>query len=123
MFKVPEQHRMKHMGAWSGTAADGNNGVFMLPSAADRNATLRCIASDGGGWEHVSVSLLDRCPTWDEMCQVKDLFWGEEDCVVQFHPARKDYVNHHPYCLHLWRFTGRGLSQPVPPPFMVGPKS
>ena len=34
------------------------------------------IASWAGGWEHVSVSLRNRCPTWDEMCLVKDIFGG-----------------------------------------------
>lgn len=44
------------------------------------------IASWGGGWEHVSVSLSNRCPTWEEMCMVKDIFWGEDECVIQFRP-------------------------------------
>ena len=39
---------------------------------------IAVIASWGGGWEHVSVSLARRCPTWEEMCMVKDIFWGEE---------------------------------------------
>ena len=54
---------------------------------------LNIIASDGaewpyGGmaWEHVSVSRPDRCPTWDETCAVKRLFWDDEECVLQFHP-------------------------------------
>jgi len=58
-----------------------------------------------GGWEHVSVSCEDRTPTWDEMCMVKDAFWSEEEAVVQMHPPRSQYVNLHPYCLHLWRDT------------------
>ena len=37
-------------------------------------ATLRVLFSDGLGWDHVSVSLADRCPTWAEMCFIKDLF-------------------------------------------------
>jgi len=57
------------------------------------------------GFEHVSVSLANRCPTWDEMCKVKDLFWDEEDTVVQFHPPKSEYVNQMKYCLHLWRYT------------------
>ena len=36
---------------------------------------IAVIASWGGGWEHVSVSLARRCPTWEEMCMVKDIFW------------------------------------------------
>lgn len=49
------------------------------------------------------MSRKDRCPTWEEMCQVKDLFWDDEDVVMQFHVPSKDHVNNHPYCLHLWR--------------------
>ncbi len=35
--------------------------------------TVAIVASWGGGWEHVSVSLPRRCPTWDEMCLIKDI--------------------------------------------------
>lgn len=56
-----------------------------------------------GEWEHVSVSLADRCPTWEEMCAVKDLFWMPEECVLQFHPPQSAYVNNMPFCLHLWK--------------------
>lgn len=58
---------------------------------------------DGLKMEHVSVSLKDRDPTWEEMCFFKSQFWGEEDEVVQVHPKRSSYVNLHRHCLHLWR--------------------
>ena len=64
-------------------------------------------------WEHVSVSLADRCPTWDEMCFVKDLFWPDTETVIQFHPKRSHYKNDHPYCLHLWK--RRGVDYELPP--------
>lgn len=65
---------------------------------------VRAIASaDEDGWEHVSVSCQNRCPTWDEMCEVKDFFWDQEDTVLQLHPAKSVYLNIHEYCLHLWR--------------------
>lgn len=67
-------------------------------------------------WEHLSVSLPDRCPTWDEMCFLKDLFWEPQDAVVQFHPAKSDYVNVAKFCLHLWRFK---LGFPAPPKIFV----
>ena len=70
------------------------------------------------GWEHVSVSREDRCPTWDEMCQVKNLFWDDEDVAMQFHVPSKDHVNNHPYCLHLWRPIG--ITIPLPPACTVG---
>ena len=72
-------------------------------------------------WEHVSVSLKNRCPTWEEMCFVKNLFWSEDEVVIQIHPAKKDYINHHPYCLHLWRSTVEKM--PLPPKIMVGPSN
>jgi len=43
------------------------------------------------------------------------------DCVVQYHPPRSEYVNNHPFCLHLWR--PAGLDLPLPPAWMVGIKS
>lgn len=57
----------------------------------------------GWPWEHVSVSCRDRCPTWEEMDRVKNLFWRDDEIVVQFHVPKAQKVNRHPYCLHLWR--------------------
>ena len=55
------------------------------------------------GWEHVSIELMARrLPTWDEMCYVKDLFWDEEEEVIQIHPKKSHYVNL-TEALHLWR--------------------
>jgi len=61
-----------------------------------------------------------RTPNWAEMCFIKDIFWEEEEAVVQFHPPKSDYVNHHPYCLHLWRPVFSKLE--LPPSILVGPK-
>jgi hypothetical protein len=36
---------------------------------------FKIIVGDDGGWDHVSVSLGKRTPTWDEMCWVKNLFF------------------------------------------------
>jgi hypothetical protein len=98
----------------------GNNGCFFVPCPGTR-ANLQVIASDGMGWEHVSVSLQTRCPSWAEMCYIKDLFWDEEETVMQLHPPRSEWVNNHPYCLHLWR----PVSDVIPRPreILVGVKS
>lgn len=98
----------------------GNNGRFLIPSPHTR-AVLSVQASDGMGWEHVSVSLPVRCPTWSEMDFVKDLFWEPEEEVMQLHPPRSRWVNCHPYCLHLWRPVLVGITIPLPPPLLVGP--
>jgi len=115
-FKVPEKNRVQEkLGHLNSTEKDGNNGCFIIKESGRH---FFCIASDGKGWEHVSVSLKDRCPTWAEMCFIKSLFWDEEDTVVQFHPPKSEYVNNHQYCLHLWRPIG--VSIPAPPSIMVG---
>ena len=70
-----------------------------------------------GGWDHVSVSYKDRCPTWDEMCRVKDAFFDEDECCVEYHPKKEDYVNVMPTCLHIWKPTTVEL--PTPPKIFV----
>jgi hypothetical protein len=117
-FQVPEKFRVRK-GTGASTPAFGNNGFFLVTTPG--SDALRCIASDGQGWEHVSVSLAHRCPTWKEMCRIKDLFWGEEDCVMQLHPPKSEYVNNHAFCLHLWRPIG--VEIPSPPAAMVGDAS
>jgi hypothetical protein len=93
-------------------------GAFQVPF---KGQDLRVIASDGEGWDHVSVSLPNRCPTWEEMCRIKDLFFDEDETVVQFHPKKSEYVNCHPYCLHLWR--SQDQEAVLPPSILVGPKT
>lgn len=77
------------------------------------------VASTGGGWDHVSVSPknLKRCPTWEEMCEIKKMFFKPDEMVIEYHPASADYVNIHPYCLHLWR--PQRETVPAPPIWMV----
>ena len=90
-----------------------------LAVAIRRNGSfIRMIVSWGEKWDHVSVSLEDRCPTWEEMCWVKDLFWNRGETVIQYHPAADNYVNVHPYCLHLWKPQRRVI--PLPPIEFVG---
>ena len=121
-FKVPEPYRVRRGPRASNAAQYGNNGAFILPPINPLSPLpLRVIASDGGGWEHVSVSLEDRCPTWEEMCHVKGLFWDAEDCVMQLHPPQSQWVNNHPHCLHLWRPLAASI--PLPPSIFVGVQS
>jgi len=104
---------------YGSTSADGFNGAFWIRL---NGLKLLIIASDGYGWQHVSVSIAgsDMPPSWSIMCQVKDLFWDPEDWVVQYHPANSQYVNNHPGVLHLWRPTSEKL--PTPPSILVGIK-
>lgn len=119
-FRVPNQYRVR-TGFMGSDDSIGNAGLFFAKGPDRKERTpLKIIASDGEGWEHVSVSLPNRCPTWAEMCFVKSLFWGDDDCVMQLHPPKSDWVNNHSYCLHLWR----PISQDIPRPdsMLVGYK-
>ena len=75
---------------------------YLLVHPATR-AKLAVIASCDNGWNHVSVSLENRTPTWDEMCFIKDLFFDAEELCIQMHPKRSQYVNKHRHCLHIWQ--------------------
>jgi hypothetical protein len=48
-----------------------------------------------------------------------DCIW--QPCWAQLHPAKADYVNQHPNCLHLWKPTTDTI--PLPPSIMVGYKT
>lgn len=97
-MKVPEQFRIL-TGIMASDINCGNNGAFLIPF---ESYVLHVVASDQQGWEHVSVSLKNRCPNWKEMCYIKDLFWDAEEPAIQFHPPKSQYVNVMPFCLHLW---------------------
>jgi hypothetical protein len=122
MFTVPEDMRVR-TGPMASDESHQYNGLFIVPFEGRR---FRVIASNGGGWEHVSVSIPGekRTPTWDEMCHIKDRFWTEGDVVIQYHPTKEDYVNHHPYTLHLWRREAWNGARDIetPPTWMIGPR-
>jgi len=101
--------------------ADGFNGAFHFKV---NNIDVLVLASDGAGWQHVSVSVPGKghTPSWQMMSQIKALFWEEEDVVMQLHPPKSMYVNHHPGCLHLWRPTDPGVEIPLPKAIMVETK-
>lgn len=94
---------------------DGLKG-FILVNRID----MSFVASWGGGWDHVSISPLNRktIPTWDMMCKVKDIFFKPEEAVIQIHPPKDEYVNNMPNCLHLWRC--RYKEMVLPPSCFVG---
>jgi hypothetical protein len=80
--------------------------------------TLQVIQSlgrydDGNLWVHVSVCGRTGAgrfylPTWEEVKRVKNDFIGENAWAYQVFPGSQDYVNDHPYVLHLFaRLDGR----------------
>lgn len=78
------------------------------------------IWSNGAGWEHVSVSPFVKriTPEYSDMKKVKEIFWNDEEAVIQIFPAKSQYVNNVENCLHLWRCTYK--ETPLPPSCLVG---
>ena len=94
---------------------DGGRGIISISGW-----TGSVIWSNGAGWEHVSVSPRPKriTPSWDDMCKVKDIFFRDNEAVIQIHPPKADYVNNMPNCLHLWRCTYKDMV--LPPSILVG---
>lgn len=87
---------------------DGGKGTLSY-----RGTIFKFQFSNGMGWDHVSVSTQKRCPTWEEMCLFKYIFWPDSEACIQYHPAKQDYVNNHKYCLHLWRPQTEQIPKPL----------
>ena len=119
MRDLNELNGRRVVSSW-GARGDGNCGAFRIPSIRT-GATLMVIASSSEGWDHVSVSLPNRCPNWIEMDFIKRTFFKEEENAMQLHVPPEDHISCHPYCLHLWR--PHDAEIPRPPGWMVGPKS
>ena len=128
MIRFPEKLRVTASKTPAANTLPGERwGFFIIPVSQRRMLVVVATAADAEGsegWDHVSVRVekrggisQSRTPTWEEMCLVKDLFWEEEDCVVQFHPPRSQYVNNVD-ALHLWRHVDQAF--PQPPTHLVG---
>lgn len=104
--------------AWQNVTEDGAAGFISMPS----RWVGSIIVSTGAGWEHVSVSPNRKSlvPSWEDMCFIKDLFWNEDESVIEIHPPKADYVNNMPNCLHLWRCSYKEMV--LPPSILVGIK-
>lgn len=111
MFRYPEKGKI-----YGGEPKD-DGALYRYRLEGGEVATV--IASHGLGWEHVSMSLETRTPTWEEMSLVKGLFWTQDDLVVQYHPPTNEYVNNHPFCLHLWRKAGSNDFCEMPPKILI----
>lgn len=128
-FSTVNQYRVRSgpMGSDDGV---GRCGAFQIPLKNRTHAVV--VANDGEfvEWEHVSVHVryknrkgkwIMRTPTWEEMSRIKDLFWDDEETVMELHVPKSDHINIHKHCLHLWKPVLHKI--PVPPPELVGPKN
>jgi len=119
-MRFPETFR--HVHPFVGN--DSTGGFFKIPHYDKELFYFNCIANNGEEWEHVAITIYEtgkrpnRCPTWEEMCFIKSLFWEDEEPAMQLHPPKSQWVNNHPYCLHLWK--PKKIDIPLPPSIMIG---
>lgn len=52
-------------------------------------------------WWHLSMSRPNKYIPYEEICYVKDIFFGDVKALWIF-PEKKYYVNIHKYCFHLF---------------------
>lgn len=53
-------------------------------------------------WLHVSCAFADKLPSWADLREVKTVFCGPKRLALSIMPSEAEYVNIHPYVLHLW---------------------
>lgn len=113
---------------WRGDVGDELCGAFQIPTRSSQRGLstattgsykIRVIVSGLEGWDHVSVSLQHRTPSWEEMEFIKRLFFKPEAVCYQLHVAEAEHLSAHPYCLHIWRC--HNIDVPLPPPIFVAP--
>ncbi len=112
-FRVRTTYVLESFGSYG----DGGNGAFLIPVPGQRTV-LKVLASNGDGWDHISVSVNgeQRTPTWAEMEIAKKAFLGDV-VAMQLHLPKGDHINCHPYTLHVWR--PHNVEIPLPPKMMV----
>lgn len=112
-LKKLDKYRIKHP-FWPQTETAGAFKVMVKQRAFFVLASIDNIGEDGM-WEHISVTPKNqkRCPTWDEMCAIKKMFFRPEEECVEFHPKESKYVNENEYCLHIWRPADGNLRNPT----------
>lgn len=93
----------------TGDEGDRCNGYLVIKPRG-----LKVIFSDGGGWQHLSVTRIasDKTPSYEQLDKLKREFWSPSCCVVQLHVPEEAHVNMHVGCLHLWRPIGGGIPRP-----------
>ena len=99
------------------------SGSFVFPFgkpdvAPAAHLFIRCIASNGGNWDHVSVSVADmsgkvRTPIWEIMEWTKRRFFFPHEVCYQLHVAEKDHISINDHVLHIWRHHSKKV--PLPP--------
>jgi len=99
-----------------GSIGDHTRGLFEMPSPTD-GGTLQILAAVANGWDHVSVSRRNRCPTWPEMTHIAALFFKDDEMAMLLHLPTVGRASPPSYCVDWWRPHGQDIPRP---PSMIG---
>lgn len=88
MTRVMGPEAAEYMRAWE------FNGLQIIASVAEYD--------DNKEWLHISVSRRSRLPTYDDMTRIKRDFIGDDRKAISVLPEKKNHVNLHEFCLHLF---------------------
>jgi hypothetical protein len=83
------------------SAGDLHARVFRPPRGFGVLASIDRL-DDNKLWLHLSVSRPNCLPTWEDLRETKNTLLGREKVAIQLLPKESDYVNAHPFTLHLW---------------------
>lgn len=87
--------------------------LMALVKLKDCKTCSLIVGTNEHGLEHVSVAPRHRfvLPSWEDMAELKELCFADNEEVYQIHPPKDRYVNIKENCLHLWRpCNGRTLN-------------
>ena len=85
---------------------------WMFLSPSNLSVIVSGVIEDGKRWLHVSFARKSRMPEYTDMAIVKRLFIGEDRKAIMILPEKRNHVNIHRYCLHLWScLDGDGLPE------------
>jgi hypothetical protein len=63
------------------------------------------VTIDVGRW-HLSISTPSCSPSYKEIKEARYRFIPDEVVMAQLFPSKREWVNYHPYCHHLWEVRG-----------------
>ena len=57
---------------------------------------------DGKRWIHLSIAGMTGTPMWNDLIGARDAVLGSDKKAIQILPPKKEHVNLHPTCFHLF---------------------
>lgn len=95
---------------WQELAVPENiKSIIIGARAFKSNTNLRVMLSrDADRW-HISVSLPDRYPNWDEIKEARYKFIPNDVFMIMGLPPKEYFINVHENCFHLWEMKDQHL--------------